>query len=128
MTQPNRARIRAWVDALKSFKYSQGKSRLYHRPTAESPALYCCLGVACDVAERNGLVLDQDWRDLRVLPNAVAEWFGLPDPNPYMLGHLTSEWNDYFNTTFDGIAALIRAEFLTEGASEGGSEGQEPQS
>ncbi len=44
---------RAWLDALKSGKFRQGRKRLAIR-TKNKKVDYCCLGVACVVANRMG--------------------------------------------------------------------------
>lgn len=93
----NRENFQKWVDALRSGAYKQGFGRLY---TAENDT-YCCLGVACDLAERAGVdtnYRDRDWvdrppgftgvpwRQAFTLPEGVAKWLGLDwesnDPNP----------------------------------------------
>lgn len=56
---PNRERIKLWVDALRSGKFTQGRGRLYRRET------YCCLGVACELAVQAGVPVERkvliDW-------------------------------------------------------------------
>ncbi|KGM36161.1 hypothetical protein [Inquilinus limosus] len=77
---PDQARA-AWVAALRSGEYKQGKGRLrsYHAPS------YCCLGVACDVflkLEERGEWLDTVF-DVSgdsagtILPRSVMRWLGL---------------------------------------------------
>jgi hypothetical protein len=39
-----------WLDALRSGEYAQGRS------TLRSPSGYCCLGVLCDLAVKNGVI------------------------------------------------------------------------
>ena len=48
---PNKENLRKWVEALRSGKYVQGTGTNYN---AKSDT-YCCLGVACHVAEENGV-------------------------------------------------------------------------
>ncbi len=45
---------RAWLDALKSGKYRQGK-RVLARRLPNKKVEYCCLGVACVVGNENGV-------------------------------------------------------------------------
>jgi len=69
-----------WVKALRSKKYKQGKSHL------NKDGRYCCLGVACDLAVKAGVIEEgvigsggsiyYDGGD-GVLPDSVAEWLGL---------------------------------------------------
>ena len=87
----------AWVAALRSGDYAQGKRRLYRR-IDETTGDYCCLGVLCDLAARVGL---GEWQDSRhdgdgqvqdfvwgehvedsVLPVPVVLWSGLGSASP----------------------------------------------
>ena len=47
MNKLHKKRIQKWVDALKSGEYKQGQSRLRNIENK-----YCCLGVACDIYEK----------------------------------------------------------------------------
>lgn len=51
--EPNRERVKLWLDALVSGEYGQGRETL--RPGENE---WCCLGVAVDVANRNGAPYD----------------------------------------------------------------------
>lgn len=73
-----------WVEALRSGDYEQGQERLVR------DGKYCCLGVLCDLAEQEGVVvrrtggLFQDpnyaYDDSSiVLPKVVQKWAGLKD-------------------------------------------------
>jgi hypothetical protein len=71
---------RAWVRALRSGKYKQGKNQL------RSGDRFCCLGVACELAVKAGVigppVLDKTYRygDSRFeLDQRVGNWLGLRD-------------------------------------------------
>jgi len=89
-----------WLDALRSGKYTQGKSLL--RPTEST---YCCLGVLCQIAEERGIceyipsdehegftikypdVFQDGFCDGNVyeeseLPWVVKQWAGLDNENP----------------------------------------------
>src|SRR5688500_14463606 len=48
--------MRAWVDALRSGEFRQGKRRLH-----TDDGRYCCLGVACVVAFRMGGIERLPW-------------------------------------------------------------------
>jgi hypothetical protein len=74
---------KAWVAALKSDKYKQGKGQLRQGDT------FCCLGVACDLYEKAGKAItkstvaetgvvkyNEHWA---VLPKVVKAWLGLKD-------------------------------------------------
>jgi hypothetical protein len=77
--------IRArWTAALRSGDYEQGYGVL------RSGEKYCCLGVLCDLAARDGAVEaaeDEDgtWKygnERKLLPEAVLTWAGLDDSSP----------------------------------------------
>jgi hypothetical protein len=118
LSPEQQARIREWVKRLRSSKYKQGKGWL-HTIDTSGERQYCCLGVACEIAEEAGVIsgvrvsrshyLDQrgvseeDLVGIRhvieydheagILPRAVMEWLGLPDRNPAVVrpGH---DWED----------------------------------
>lgn len=90
-----------WADALRSGKYKQGRGAL-HRPataTKSGEAELCCLGVLCELAVAEGIVVRELRGDCYVylsaedvsdwasgdLPTAVAEWAGLPARDPKVL-------------------------------------------
>lgn len=86
------ARIKSlWVDALRSGEYEQGEGVL-----AED-GRYCCLGVLCEVAIKDGVPLkrvDQGEHymstlygvginlESHILPSVVTDWAGLNSDNP----------------------------------------------
>lgn len=124
LAQPNKERIQLWIDALRSGEFKQGKFENYI-PDADSSVpgtgSYCCLGVACAVAERNGApILDVPWRTHGTLPAKVRAWFGIPDSNPYLgvdpgKGYLhATHVNDHLNWTFDQIADAVERRFIKE--------------
>jgi hypothetical protein len=122
--------IRRWVEALESGEYQQGVGYLHDR----HDNLFCCLGVACDLAYKEGVVArfqydnDEPGRSSAwivrygkselstVLPDEVADWLGLADQNPevevddsrYELTHV----NDAWEMSFTEIAQLIRKNYL----------------
>lgn len=72
----------AWVAALRSGEYEQGKGQLRHIDA------FCCLGVLCDIAAKHGVgVWAGDAFDTDVIPAfavpppAVVAWAGLEYPN-----------------------------------------------
>lgn len=104
-----------WLTALRSGEYQQGTGRLHSR--AEGGDQYCCLGVLCDVAVRNGL-------DVKVgecafgsgvmydgasswLPGSVSNWAGLTSGNPMVTGFTLADWNDRQAKDFAFIADLV---------------------
>lgn len=113
-----------WVEALESDEFQQGKHVL-HRQTPDGDK-YCCLGVACAVALRNGLAGEvkvehcgsdvfYDGGKVR-LPPTIMDWFGLPQTDPILTSSLgskirASEINDRLNLPFREIAQIIRLDF-----------------
>lgn len=114
------AEIKAkWLEALRSDRYTQGTGVL-----RSADDKFCCLGVLCDLAEREGVVTagrDQDlidefpnmdisWNyngDDAELPTAVLTWAGLESRNPLLLSGSAIELNDEEQYTFDQIADEI---------------------
>lgn len=116
-----------WLDALRSGEYKQGKNVLHD----EATDTFCCLGVLCDLAVKEGVVTSEHYEHVNrmvtsydaegaftVLPIKVAEWAGLEDSddmrravNPKV--YVSSEPDGsvaYLNDlgyTFEQIADLI---------------------
>lgn len=59
--------VNKWIPALLSGEYKQGRSRL--RGTDDT---YCCLGVACDIVIKEGLVPDIKWTNETFMFSYVA--------------------------------------------------------
>lgn len=116
-----------WLEALRSGKYTQGKSLL--RPTEST---YCCLGVLCQIAEERGIckyipsdehngfivqyadVFQDGFCDGNVyeeseLPWVVKQWAGLKDENPKIT---MNERNikEYFKGTMKDNTTISLAE------------------
>jgi hypothetical protein len=135
MTEVNIERVRLLVDALRSGRFEQGKGRL------AKDDMYCCLGVACVVAQENGLALttkvnsDGDvlfglgevatpaWgadSNSTHLPSSVQNWYGFGDSDPSLLdaeGHVlgdATQLNDEFEYDFARIADAFEHTFLRE--------------
>lgn len=78
-----------WVNALRSGVFRQGRRYL------AKDGGYCCLGVLCELAYRDGVVTERvEFGDgdnsavvydghLFALPGSVMEWAGLDDSNPF---------------------------------------------
>lgn len=111
----------AWLQALRSGEYQQGRGLLH--PTGDT---YCCLGVLCDLHAKAGLGMWIDERyngdQLEALPIDVQIWAGLSDwcpdvPAPKGLTGIVTlaEYNDgqldlgIRPHTFAEIADLIEA-------------------
>lgn len=130
----NEAVIQKWVDALESGEYQQTIGAL--RRTEASPGYpkgFCCLGVLCDLAVREGVIPegkprkvdggeliygDDRNRSSQALPLTVSKWAGISaypkayDPTLRRSDRL-SYLNDNYGYSFHEIADLIRAEYLT---------------
>lgn len=106
-----------WVEALRSGDYSQGVDML----RTDSGA-FCCLGVACDLAVREG-VIERYAADAGVPPLAVQGWLGLTEetgrlkeaiavPDPLAESSVYDcliELNDVLGLTFAEIADIIES-------------------
>ncbi|HWG97181.1 MAG TPA: hypothetical protein VN647_08875 [Nitrospira sp.] len=94
---------KAWVRALRSGKYQQGKGRLRKGDS------YCCLGVACELAKRKR-VIKRFVGNRSNLPQKVKKWLGLrSEEGAYDFGYLTTD-NDIWDKTFAQIADIIDSE------------------
>lgn len=91
-----------WLTALRSGEYRQGQNVLKQQHGENDTPQYCCLGVLCDIAVKEGL--DITVRDIHeedeaaekqvwefgtsdslsheLLPDAVMEWAGMDSDNP----------------------------------------------
>ena len=87
-----------WLAALRSGEYKQARGSLEEVQDGES--CFCCLGVLCDLAAKEGIVVraerdqghiidatytsvvDPEDYSEAVLPKAVRDWAGLSDDNP----------------------------------------------
>jgi len=126
----NKERIQLLVDALKSGEFTQGKG--YLAQIEDGELVHCCLGVACVVAQRNGLdlsselnasgliIFDED-NDTE-LPLSVSEWYGF-DASPHrfnpVVGHneftdeiTATNANDDLNWNFEKIAEGFKKTYI----------------
>lgn len=119
----NTERLTLWVEALESGQYQQGRHALRRED------MFCCLGVACDVAITNGLKINAyelesgpEWNydgNLDSLPRSVREWYGLDESNPELEfpDGSTADCiyaNDSGRYGFVDIAAGVRNTFLED--------------
>lgn len=118
------------VEALRSGEYQQGEGSL--RRNLEGDPKFCCLGVACDVAKKNGLeikILGDEENDNDVfyddegefLPNSVRDWYGFADWDPTVDTELhgkipATEANDNYKLEFLPIAKAFEDEYLNDKA------------
>lgn len=106
---------RAWVKALRSGKYKQGRGRLRMRENT-----FCCLGVLCDLHNKqlkrslwkrdhsiSGHWLYGKKYNDAVLTNGVMRWAGLRQSDPRVGEFALTQCNDAFKLDFKRIARLI---------------------
>jgi hypothetical protein len=109
LTEPQKA----WLAALRSGEYKQARLTLQHEDS------FCCLGVACKVAEKQGVETVYDLGDelegdnLNDQPK-VKQWLGLKDgigrfgcSNNLLMDTFISSLNDDHNCTFAELADII---------------------
>lgn len=103
---PNKENLRKWVAALRSGEFAQGQGGLHFKATDTKPERYCCLGVACLIAEQEGLKINRpgvngyQWRNDGFLPSVVSDWLGVEDGIRGSAVHLGGD--DYATTLNDG--------------------------
>lgn len=114
----NKEHIQLWVDALRSGEYQQARSAL---KTSEG---YCCLGVACEVYQKEVGDLDVT-RPIKSylydnrggsLPAKVVAWLDVWSPNPTLAPGVTATaLNDFRRWDFNQIADAIEQTYLSGG-------------
>lgn len=115
-----------WVKALRSGEYKQGEGRLAYSKNNHE-ALYCCLGVACDLYKKenpddfsvdfeeidddHGLVEICFDHNNMFLPEIVQKWLNLASIDGVIQSQSTSlsELNDS-GESFEYIASIIEEE------------------
>jgi hypothetical protein len=139
--EPNKDRIRLWVEALESGKHEQTcnvLTRVWEEDDGNVVRLsHCCLGLAGQVAAENGcrveIVRNEHGTQLTYdgedsfLCASVREWYGLSESNPWL--NFTEEdgdgepfedsaraatLNDDHGLGFEAIAAAIRRTYLED--------------
>mgnify|MGYP003405676408 CR=1 FL=1 len=92
------------VAALRSGKFNKGKNKLETLDGIESK--YCCLGVACLVAETEGVPVERDYNMIVGTylnkQEAVAEWLGIKYSGKFAYALGVSAVNHYG----DSLASL----------------------
>lgn len=94
-----------WATALESGKYAQGKGKLQHGP------LFCCLGVLCDLAKKEGVEVHCD-TDGKILGGflhvSVMEWAEMSSCSGEMYPDNSLLFLNDSGKTFVEIAKVIR--------------------
>lgn len=96
----------AWINALRSGEYKQGRGTLHQRGTEDregAPDKFCCLGVLCDLAYRDGVVERKETESYKV-PRYV---YG--DPSLQNCGMPPQEVVDW---AFEGPAGQVNDDYL----------------
>jgi hypothetical protein len=116
--------LKAWVEALRSGRFEQGRGQLRYY-SGYGAWKHCCLGVACEVGVEMDVVethndsfhfmLDENegW-ETAILPPGFAKWIGFEERDPYIgggKGTLTN-MNDVMNLSFAEIADVIEQTWL----------------
>ncbi len=106
-----------WLAALRSGEYKQGTNFLQKEDE------FCCLGVLCDLAVKEGVIppgeYSDDWGpDVKVmlfaersslLPEAIVKWAGFEHDNPQIDDIPLGYMNDKLGKTFSEIADAIES-------------------
>lgn len=104
-----------WLKALRSGEYAQGTSYLKWQYRGEKKAEFCCLGVLCDLAARDG---GPEWKGHNKLGSNTAESYmghtvAIPPDMRFFLAMNQAEvnhlidMNDEFANNFGEIATYI---------------------
>lgn len=129
MVSVNKERVQMLVDALESGEFEQCKGSLRLKE-ANGRFTYCCLGVATEIAVRNGL--PQEIGDTgrtvwahdggEVLCKEVRDWYGFDHESPRLeapssgtfrrLPAAAHQWNDSYGADFHQIAGMFRKKYL----------------
>lgn len=132
----NKDRVRLLVDALRSGEYEQGTGVLRTQDDT-----YCCVGVGCDVARKNGIGIDWTvspandltWRfdgTGTIFSHRLMDWYGFEqrnafdgDPEIAPLGPLNYSVtmigaNDTEKWTFEKIADALEKCYLDDEVNE----------
>lgn len=115
MTEPlpcNRDNMRAFIGALMSGEYKQGRAKL-RQGEGTNDVRYCCLGVATDLAVKAGACEERAFSMYSLLPTPVVHWLGIDDINPLLnFGQenrlMATAANDDFGVDFRRIAIAFR--------------------
>lgn len=112
-------RVKAlWIDALVGGEYVQAKGYLKKIDTLTGEASYCCLGVLCDLAIKDGVEVEYVERETSLrfgaydsyfswLPRSVQDWAGLTsDTGKFGGGYISYVGDDGEEEVADTLMAL----------------------
>ena len=135
MTKQQKAIVKKWAQALRSGNYEQGERTLHSKDARTGKEKWCCLGVLCDLAVKEGVIpapttfqvgeIRYNYRNKgkgflpgclptsSLLPTDVLRWAGLQrrDGGFHTPPEATSlaALNDDGVTSFESIAVLIES-------------------
>jgi hypothetical protein len=89
------ARRKVWIDALRSGKYAQARGELSLVSSKDGSFAFCCLGVACDVAD------DSRWSQPKAMYGGLYRTYG------GAVGQPPSEQRVYYGLTDKGVGNLM---------------------
>ncbi len=118
---PNKDNIRKLVVALRSGEYQQGRDSLCMQEKGQSS--YCCMGVACRLAIKDGVKIEVDDDSTYVkfdntysdAPQSIMDWLGIDRPQRNILQHMndgSSAALDYEKYSFLEIADYLEKTYL----------------
>lgn len=130
MTPEQKDRVRKLVRVLRTTKRKQGTGNLAKILTPRQKS-YCCLGIACEMAIKEGLEVDREVEryahanvvryggTTTTLPKLVMDWFGFEDFDPTLIDEseirtTATDLNDERNYNFKRIAAAFERTYLSE--------------
>lgn len=108
-TRTRKEVYKLWIAALRSGKYKQGKGSL------KEGNKYCCLGVLCDLAIKDGGGDKEQWKKgdmfldyYDILPPNMWEWMNMSCAQETALINM----NDIHNASFKHIANFIEKKVM----------------
>ena len=115
----HKARIKKWIDALRSGQYRRGRDHLHYRDD-DGDCKFCALGVLCDIYSKD---TGHDWDtgdkihtirgESEFLPSDVFRWLGLTphehDKDILIGGIAITALNDRDGASFRDIANRLES-------------------
>jgi hypothetical protein len=103
--------LEEWPEALESGEFEQSREGLRDE-ALDGSVSYCCLGVACTLLSRRGLLNRDDWIDRGTLPSKAVQLLGISERgrlNAPLTPLTLVQCNDELQENFRQIAAHLRA-------------------
>lgn len=120
MNKRQKQRVAKLVAALRSGVYTQGTNQLGFRLSGGGIEYNCCLGVACEVAGVEPIVVEDSLfydGEVSVLSDKLVEYYGFDDPDPELddgteVKYGAATWNDREKCSFEEIADMFEYTYL----------------